>query len=58
VTLAFIVRAEFDGQRWALTLQDLETGERRDFESFDGCFAALQERAILRAHRAPRSPRG
>lgn len=57
MTLAFIVRVEFDGQRWALTLQDLESGERRDFEGFDTCFAALQDRAIVRARRATRSPR-
>jgi len=57
VTLAFIVRVEFDGQRWALTLQDLETGERRAFEGFDACFTALQDRAILRAPRGARPPR-
>ena len=48
MTLAFIVRVEFDGQRWALTLQDLETGERRAFEGFDACCAALRERAVSR----------
>jgi len=52
MTLAFIVRVELDGQRHALTLQDLETGERRDFEDFDACFAALRERALVR-ERAP-----
>ena len=49
MTLAFIVRVEFDGQRWAITLQDLETGERRAFEGFDACCAALRERAVARA---------
>jgi len=57
VTLAFIVRVEFDGRTWALTLQDLETGERRAFAGFDACFAALQERALQRAPRAARQPR-
>lgn len=57
MTLAFIVRVEFDGRCWALTLQDLETGERRAFEGFDACCAALQERANLRARRVVRSPR-
>jgi len=58
VTLAFIVRVEFDGQRWALTLQDLETGERRDFEGFDACFGALRERAVARARPRVRKPAG
>lgn len=57
MTLAFIVRVEFDGERWALTLQDLETGERRDFEGFDACCAAIQERANHRARRVARSRR-
>ena len=50
MTLAFIVRVEFDGQRWALTLQDLETGERRAFEDFDACCSALRERAVSHVH--------
>ncbi len=55
MTLAFIVRVEFDGQRCAITLQDLETGERQAFEGFDACCAAMRERA---AARAPARPRG
>jgi len=55
MTLAFIVRVDMDGQRWAVTLQDLETGERHEFDGLDTCCAALQER--VRAHPRTR-PRG
>jgi hypothetical protein len=58
MTLAFIVRVEFDGQRWALTLQDLATGERCAFDGFDACCAALRERAVARAHPSLRAPAG
>lgn len=58
MTLAFIVRVEFDGQRWVLTLQDLETGERRAFAGFDACCAALRERAVARARPSLRTPAG
>lgn len=51
MTLAFIVRVEFDGQRWTLTLQDLTSGERRRFVSFETCFAALKERSETRSRR-------
>lgn len=36
VTLAFIVRVEFDGRRWVVTLHDLASGEQRAFGSFEG----------------------
>lgn len=49
MTLAFIVRVEMDGPRWAVTLQDLETGERRGFDGLDACCVALQERVRARA---------
>jgi len=54
VTLAFIVRVEFDGQRWTLTLQDLTSGECRSFVSFETCFAALRQRCEARSRRQPR----
>jgi hypothetical protein len=45
MTLAFIVRAEFDGRRWTLTVQDLATGERRRFDTFAGCGEGLRRAA-------------
>ena len=57
MTLAFIVRVEFDGRRWLLTLHDLTSGERHAFASFDGCFAALKERSEARSQARPRLPR-
>ena len=57
VTLAFIVRVEFDGRRWLVTLHDLTSGERRAFASFEGCFAALKERSEVRSQARPRLPR-
>lgn len=53
MTLAFIVRVEFDGQRWTLTLQDLTSGERRSFASFEACFAALRQLSEARSRRQP-----
>jgi hypothetical protein len=55
VIVAFIIRIEFDGRRWLLTLQDLTTGERRGFVSFEACFAALRERSEERVRTAPDS---
>ncbi|TVR86931.1 MAG: hypothetical protein EA416_14935 [Trueperaceae bacterium] len=57
VTLAFIVRVEFDGWRWSLTLHDLASGEHRRFASFDACMAAIRERALARAQRRSRRRR-
>jgi len=54
VTLAFIVRVEFDGWRWSLTLHDLASGEQRHFISFEACMAAIRERAEACARRRSR----
>lgn len=54
--LAFIVRVEFDGSRWKLTLLDVASGERRHFHSFEGCLTAMREQSEARASRSPQRP--
>jgi hypothetical protein len=64
MTIAFIVRAEFDGRRWTLTVQDLATGERRRFDTFGACGEGLQAAAeghvpaLRRGRPLPRDPEG
>jgi hypothetical protein len=64
MTLAFIVRAEFDGHRWTLTMQDLATGERRRFDTFGACGEGLRRAAeghvpaLRRGGPLPRDPAG
>jgi hypothetical protein len=64
MTLAFIVRAEFDGRCWTLTVQDLATGERRcsnTFSSGSGGFWRAAEGhvpALRRDRPQPRDPDG
>lgn len=53
MTLAFIVRIEFDGARWRLTLLDVTSGERRDFTSLEGCLTALRQRVASLAALEP-----
>jgi hypothetical protein len=64
MTLAFIVRAEFDGRCWTLTVQDLATGERRRFDTFAACSEGLRRAAeghvpaLRRDRPQPRDPDG
>lgn len=51
MTAGFIVRAEHDGHRWKWTLQDLASGERRSFDRYEACCAAL--RGAAEAHLPP-----
>ncbi len=54
MTLAFIVRAEYDGQRWRLSLQDLTSGELLVFSTLAACLEALERRTLERAERLSR----
>ena len=51
MTLAFIVRAEYDGQRWRLSLQDLTSGELLVFSTLAACLEVLERRTLERAER-------
>jgi hypothetical protein len=64
MTLGFIVRVEFDGRRWTLTLHDLANGERRRFDTFGACGEGLRMAseahlpAVRREGRVSRGPDG
>lgn len=56
MTLAFILRVEFDSRGWRLTLLDLTSGERQGYSSFESCIAAVRARSEHAVARAPHPP--
>ncbi|MBX3144015.1 MAG: hypothetical protein KF813_09690 [Trueperaceae bacterium] len=45
----FIVRADYDGRRWKVTLQELSTGLVSTYESLESACAELKRRAERRS---------
>lgn len=56
MVFGFIVRVDFDGRRWKVTLQELSTGTSRSYPSMEEACAALRLRAERRSRQVRRPP--